>query len=376
MEKRNNKIIPFQRQRRDRRALTGFLAAALVVALVLAFFVVDGGRNIHSIRRFFTFGEQELSIPRSKTLTATQWDGALVTAGADGVTCYTREGQVAFMASADMTAPVLQAEGKLLLAWDAGGHELMLMNREGSLLLNPQDVTVLYDAELSTGGALAVLSQGEREKSVLRVYDRNQLLGYTLRSDTRHLIRCALSASGEQVAVVALGQEEGSFCSFGVLYHTEREEPVAEVPLGNQMILDVVFQSDGTLWFVGENSLVTTDSQGNLLGTCSYDRLVDYSLRGKGFCALMLEQAHGTTLVTLDKKCRILGETVLSQQGGALDVRGIYVAWMDGGTLTLSGSRLVPWSDRELSGNVTELTVGDTGVTFTIDGQGATRYLG
>ena len=76
-------IIPFRHPGQERRRLSIFLAALAVLALILAFFVVDGGRNWDRVRRFFAYGTQTLSISVDATPGALgELDGNLVVAGA------------------------------------------------------------------------------------------------------------------------------------------------------------------------------------------------------------------------------------------------------------------------------------------------------
>ena len=103
------KIIPFRHPGQERRRLSVFLAVLVALALVLAFFVIDGGQNWDRVGRFFSYGTQELQIALDAPASALgELDGQLVTAGADGVTLYDKDGKVRFLAAASLAVPVVQ----------------------------------------------------------------------------------------------------------------------------------------------------------------------------------------------------------------------------------------------------------------------------
>ena len=128
------KIIPFRHPGQERRRLSVFLAVLVALALVLAFFVIDGGQNWDRVGRFFSYGTQELQIALDAPASALgELDGQLVTAGADGVTLYDKDGKVRFLAAASLAVPVVQRRGGYILAYDAGGSTLLLLNQKGEI---------------------------------------------------------------------------------------------------------------------------------------------------------------------------------------------------------------------------------------------------
>ena len=116
-------MIPFRHPGQERRRLSIFVAVLATLALVLAFFVVDGGRNWDRVHRFFSYGTEQVQISMDTAPGALgELDGRLVTAGAEGVTLYDKDGKVSFLAAASLTSPVVQGDGGYILAYDAGGR--------------------------------------------------------------------------------------------------------------------------------------------------------------------------------------------------------------------------------------------------------------
>ena len=125
-------MIPFRHPGQERRRLSIFVAVLATLALVLAFFVVDGGRNWDRVHRFFSYGTEQVQISMDTAPGALgELDGRLVTAGAEGVTLYDKDGKVSFLAAASLTSPVVQGDGGYILAYDAGGTTIVLLDGKG-----------------------------------------------------------------------------------------------------------------------------------------------------------------------------------------------------------------------------------------------------
>ncbi len=375
MKNKDKKLIPFRQKARDRRAMTVFLGILAVLVLILAFFVVDGGRNWDSIKRYFAYGDEPLRIDRGAASQWAQWNGRLVTAGSDGVVCYDKNGTIEFVASAELRSPELIPGERTLLAYSAGGERLLLLADNGTLRLELKDTGTIYDAHMAPDGAVACLTGGEREKTILRVYDRQQLNCFTVYSDTRYLSRCAVSRGAKVVCAVALEERDGGFDSVAVIYDTSRQEPVAEVSLGNQMIYDAQFWGKDKICLLGDSSLIILNTAGDELGRYAYDALLDYTLSGEDYCALALGDDSGYRLVTLDSECRLLGELPLTDTHIQLAAGGKYLAWITDGLVYMSTSTLKVRDGQEVTGVISGLCVGDPGVCYVLDSRGATRYL-
>ena len=203
------KIIPFRHPGQERRRLSVFLAVLVALALVLAFFVIDGGQNWDRVGRFFSYGTQELQIALDAPASALgELDGQLVTAGADGVTLYDKDGQVRFLAAASLTED----------------------------------------------GYLCYVTAGSAVKSELQLLDREQRSVFAVHAATRYFTGCAAAPGGGVVCAVALEEQEGTVSSVAVVYRTDREDPVAEVDLGSQVIFDLRFWGKNRICALGEEA--------------------------------------------------------------------------------------------------------------------------
>ena len=163
-------MIPFRHPGQERRRLSIFAAVLATLALVLAFFVVDGGRNWDRVHRFFSYGTEQVQISMDTAPGALgELDGRLVTAGAEGVTLYDKDGKVSFLAAASLTSPVVQGDGGYILAYDAGGTTIVLLDGKGEVRWEGSLPGPVYDADLTEDGYLCYVSAGSAVKSELRV---------------------------------------------------------------------------------------------------------------------------------------------------------------------------------------------------------------
>ena len=205
------KIIPFRHPGQERRRLSVFLAVLVALALVLAFFVIDGGQNWDRVGRFFSYGTQELQIALDAPASALgELDGQLVTAGADGVTLYDKDGKVRFL-------PVVQGRGGYILAYDAGGSTLLLLNQKGEICSNPTLAGAVYDADLTEDGYLCYVTAGSAVKSELQLLDREQRKAELARITGGSRVTEALLASAGEL----LDQAERYRSELGMRNHAE-----------------------------------------------------------------------------------------------------------------------------------------------------------
>ena len=261
------------------------------------------------------------------------------------------------------------------MAYDAGGTTLLLLDRKGQMRMEADLTGTVYDADLTEDGYLSYVTQADTVKSELQVLDREQRAIFTVHAATRFFTRCAAAPGGETVCAVALGEQDGAFAATAVVYRTDREEPVAEVDLGNQVIYDLRFWGKNRICALGEESLMVFNSDGKILGQYETGGLTDFDLGGDGFAVLVLPESGGQALVTVNAKGEELGR--LSLPGGVADVsaRGKYVAYLAGGSLTISGKKLAGWFTTQEVGTAARVQACAVGMAYLADNRAAARVL-
>ncbi len=150
---------------------------------------------------------------------------------------------------------------------------------------------------------------------------------------------------------------------------------MAEVDLGNQVIYDLRFWGKNRICALGEESLMVFNSDGKILGQYETGGLTDFDLGGDGFAVLVLPESGGQALVTVNAKGEELGR--LSLPGGVADVsaRGKYVAYLAGGSLTISGKKLAGWFTTQEVGTAARVQACAVGMAYLADNRAAARVL-
>lgn len=375
MGNKNNKIIPFRHPGRQKRRLLVFLVILGVLILLVSFFAIDHGKNWDALSRYFTYGDKSLEIPMTvNAKKLAELDGNLVVADTERIILYNEDGKEQFVASVAMNSPVLDTTKHRILAYDAGGKTLLLMDSNGTSLLKDAPTGRVLHADLASDGSMCYTATSDRYKSQLQVYDRKQLLCYTVYSVKQHFTACAVAPGADHVCAIALGTEDGSFGSEAMIYRTDRKDPVAQVPLGNQLIYDVVFWGKDTICALGETSMVIFTTEGEILGTYPCDNVVAFDLEGDSFAALVYEAEGGYELVTVDKQGKELGRVSMDRFYG-LDVAGKYVARLDETGMVLSGKGMQTWSENSDGMRATGVLVCENGTAFLVDSQEARLFL-
>lgn len=108
------------------------------------------------------------------------------------------------------------------------------------------------------------------------------------------IVDAAVSPDCRTVAIVTMGQENGSFQSQIRFYPVDQKEPSATVSLGNMVVMDLEYE-DGRLWVLGEDRVSAVSEDGSVTGSYSLGRnyLKGCSFGGNGFAVLLLTATGG-----------------------------------------------------------------------------------
>lgn len=86
---------------------------------------------------------------------------------------------------------MVQGRGGYILAYDAGGSTLLLLNQKGEICSNPTLAGAVYDADLTEDGYLCYVTAGSAVKSELQLLDREQRSVFAVHAATRYFTGCA-----------------------------------------------------------------------------------------------------------------------------------------------------------------------------------------
>ncbi|MBQ1281108.1 MAG: hypothetical protein IIY16_02550 [Oscillospiraceae bacterium] len=245
---------------------------------------------------------------------------AAVTAG--GFSVYDALGNTLGTAQHVYSVPVVRSGGLYALAFDVGGTRLSVLNERGETVLDRESEGTLLDADISSGGAVCLAELLTGYRTVISVFDNRQNEIYRYYSASRYLAQCAVSEDGQYLCAAALGSSGSRYESTAVIFRTDAQEALFELPLGDELVRDLRFVGEETLCAVLENSVVLFNLQGERLGSfdCGESYLRDCSLDGGGFIALSLNKyqagsRYSVALLDLQGNClaeQYLGEEILS----------------------------------------------------------------
>lgn len=361
----SDKVTPLhperERRRKLRRRIWSLVGLVIFVLLLLAVILFHQELNLDRLRRFVTYlnvdtdgdyGHYSYESHNSSAYAA--FDDGLAVASVAGLKLFGPDGVETASASSTMTTPALDTGDRVALAWDAGGTSIIAASAKEGTVLDLVTEQALLDADISEGDEIAYAVAADGYRTVLTVLDSNQKETFKWYSSSSYLPLCAVSEGGDQLAAVALGQNEGAFESRLLLLDTavEDQEGVT-VSLGNQMIFDLDYLGS-RLCAVGENSLCMVDDNGEVLGTYDYDSsyLMDYSLDGDGYAVLSVNEYRAGSrysIVTVDDNGEEIASTYLGEEVLSVSAAGNYVA-------VLTAERLLIYtSDLELYHETVEI---------------------
>ena len=188
----------------------------------------------------------------------------------------------------------------------------------------------------------------QRYKGVVTVYDPSFQAVLRINLSSRFITDAAVSPDGSTVALLSLGLSGSSFDTHLEFYRLSRSEedvePDLTCSLGNDVILDMDWKSDG-IWLVGESALSIYAADGALSGRYDYggQYLKSYSLDGSGYAVLLLGKyraGSGTTLLAVDAAGSAAASLSFDEQVLSLSAAGNYVAVLTAGNLQIYSQEL------------------------------------
>lgn len=217
--------------------------------------------------------------------------GGILQCSAAGAHYYSFSGDQYAEEVTPLSQPVLSASSSAGVVYDAGGESLFLF-QDGQEAFSLDVDGTLLSARVNDSGWLAVTAQQSGYKGSVTVYNVNSTSRkeiIQLNFSSVFVADAAVSPDSKTVAVITIGQENGSFFSQLLLYPVDSIEPSATLSLGNLAVLDLDYEAE-QLWVLGEDRLLSVAADGSDYETYSFGRsyLKGCHLGGDGFAVLLL----------------------------------------------------------------------------------------
>ena len=365
------------------------LAIVLVLALIgSSVYMFREDLDLDRLRRYFrylgsrdsdTYGLYAFDAHSANDYAAVG-DG-LAMASVAGLTLYGPSGEELASISASVRAPAVEAGDDLALLWDIGGTTLAAVRPDRGMVLDLELDRPLLDADAAPGGEICYAAAADGYRTVITVLDAAQQERYRWLSSSRYMPLCAIAEGGTLLAAVSVGGTEGAFESRLQLFHTDREQPGADIPLGGQWIYDLEFVDRDVVCAVGESSVQFFDAQGTKLGEYSYEgeHLKDYCLQGDGHAVLCLSPFQAGSrcdLVSVLPDGTSPARVPLDEELQSLSASGNYTAVLSTGHLRVfRGEELTPYYETADLAGETRCQVRGDGAALLIGGSAARLYL-
>ena len=265
-------------------------------------------------------------------------DGSLVTVAANQVRLLDERSQVLYQNSVRFLHPDLVSGGGVAVAYDIGGTALYALDSK-SLRWQQETEGELIAVTVNPHGYVTAVYNKSGAKAAVTVWDSNGAAVFTFQSAQRFVMTAALGQDDRTLAAVTMGQEDGKFQSFLVLYHTDSDKMVATTPVdgGVAYALETLQRE---FCAVTEQGLYLLDSGGELKASYSYGgQFLRRSVTGDGgWAALLLSRYKSggyASLITVDGDGNELGGCDIDGEVLDISTAGRYVAVLFSDRLTI-----------------------------------------
>lgn len=265
-------------------------------------------------------------------------DGSLVTVAANQLRVLDERSELLYQTSVRFLHPDLVSGGDVAVAYDIGGATLYVMDRKG--LRWQQEVEgELIAVTVNPHGYVTATYHKSGTKAAVTVWDGSGAPVFTFHSAQRFVMTAALGRDDRTLAAVTMGQEDGTFRSFLVLYHTNSEEEVATTPITDGVVFALeTLQKE--FCAVTEQGLYMLDEKGTLQASYSYGGqfLHRCEVSDGGWAAVLLSRYKSggyATLITVDADGNELGGCDVDGEVLDISTAGRYVAVLLSDRLTI-----------------------------------------
>ena len=265
-------------------------------------------------------------------------DGSLVTVAANQVRLLDERSQVLYQNSVRFLHPDLVSGGGVAVAYDIGGTALYALDSKG-LRWQQETEGELIAVTVNPHGYVTAVYNKSGAKAAVTVWDSNGAAVFTFQSAQRFVMAAALGQDDRTLAAVTMGQEDGKFQSFLVLYHTDSDKMVATTPVdgGVAYALETLQRE---FCAVTEQGLYLLASGGELKASYSYGgQFLRRCVVGDGgWAALLLSRYKSggyASLITVDGDGNELGGCDIDGEVLDISTAGRYVAVLFSDRLTI-----------------------------------------
>ena len=256
-------------------------------------------------------------------------DGSLVTVAANQIRVLNERSRVLYQTGVRFLHPDLVSGGGVAVAYDIGGTTMYVVDSKG-LRWQKETEGELITVSVNPNGYVTASYNKNGAKAAVTVWDSEGNEKFTFNSSQRFVMTAALGRDDRTLVAVTMGQEDGKFQSFLVLYHINSEKEVATTPIDGGVTYALETMQK-TFCAVTEQGLYMLDTNGAVKTSYSYGgQFLRRCVMGDGGWATLLLSRYKSggyaSLITVDDEGNELGGCDVD--GEVLDISsaGRYVA--------------------------------------------------
>ena len=335
-----------QRRKRSRKWLWLTLTVLVVLGAVAAAVLWDAN-SFDGLRRSIIYARAEKDetgcaklyyYENDATSRFAALDGSLVTVAANQIRVLDERSELLYQTGVRFLHPDLVSGGDVAVAYDIGGTTLYVMDRKG--LRWQQEVEgELIAVTVNPHGYVTATYHKSGAKAAVTVWDSGGTPVFTFHSSQRFVMTAALGRDDRTLAVVTMGQEEGKFQSFLVLYRTNSDKELASAAIDGGVVYALeTLQKE--FCAVTEQGLYMLDERGAVTASYSYGGqfLRRCVVSDGGWTALLLSRYKSggyASLITVDADGNELGGCEIDGEVLDISTAGRYVAVLLSDRLTI-----------------------------------------
>ena len=171
-----------------------------------------------------------------------------------------------FSVNTGFTAPEVLTTDRFVVTYDRGGNRILVTNSFAVVFEKTTDHPIL-SVSMNKKGYLAVITQSDRYKNTLLVFDHNFEEVFTWNSTDRYLLSAEISPDNQSVALSCYNTSGETAQAELVCVRTDQEEIYWSVPLEEGLPLKIAYKSAGDLAVLQANSLSFYNAKGEKKNT-------------------------------------------------------------------------------------------------------------
>ena len=256
-------------------------------------------------------------------------DGSLIDLSSNQLTVQSEKGNLLVEESVRFTTPILVSNDVRAVAYDVGGTTLYMLDGKG-ILWKKEDEGSIQSVSLNENNYVTLVESKSGYKAAVKVYDDAGEPVFEFDSADRFVMNAALSRDNKTLAAVTMGQDNGRFVSYLVLYRTNSKEPLKTVMLSNGVVYNIGWV-DGCFCVVAEDGIYFVEPNGVQAGSYRFDNvyLRRCCLDGNGYVSALISRYKSGSecmLLAVDSKGNELGCCDIDNEVLSFDSAGRYTA--------------------------------------------------